>query len=178
MTSQISKIRVFAVVLCLLAGVSIHAQKPSQMQRLISQSLSRLQQPTPDAFMQCIAELKRIDAMFPDSLQPKYQMTLQSLNYAVMNPHAQQTEQLLTEADKTIRQMEKMKTADASDLYTLRGFLFMVRIVQDPAQNGQRYYLDVMQNYEKALKINPNNQLAKELQQKFSEGMRQATGER
>ncbi len=178
MTSQISKIRVFAVVFCLLAGVSIHAQEPSQMQRLISQSLARLQQPTPEAFLQCIAELKRIDAMFPDSLQPKYQMTLQSLNYAVTNPHEQQTEQLLTEVDKTIHQMEQMKDADRSDIYTLRGFLLMVRIVQDPAQNGQRYYLDVMQNYEKALKINPDNKLAQQLQQKFLEGMRQATGGR
>ena len=52
----------------------------------------------------------------------------------------------------------------------------MVRIVQNPAQNGQRYYLDVMQNYEKALKINPGNHLAKQLQQKFNEGMKQATG--
>ena len=48
--------------------------------------------------------------------------------------------------------------------------------VQNPAQNGQRYYLDVMQNYEKALKINPDNQLAQQLQQKFFEGMKQATG--
>ncbi len=54
----------------------------------------------------------------------------------------------------------------------------MVRIVQDSAQNGQRYYLDVMQNYEKALKINPDNKLAQQLQQKFLEGMRQATGGR
>jgi hypothetical protein len=52
----------------------------------------------------------------------------------------------------------------------------MVRIVQDPAVNGQRYYMNVMQNYEKALKINPNNQLAQQLQQKFLEGMKQATG--
>jgi hypothetical protein len=33
-----------------------------------------------------------------------------------------------------------------------------------------------MQNYEKALKINPGNQLAQQLQQKFLEGMKQATG--
>ena len=31
-----------------------------------------------------------------------------------------------------------------------------------------------MQNYEKALKINPDNELAKQLQAKFTEGMRQA----
>ena len=36
--------------------------------------------------------------------------------------------------------------------------------------------MNVMQNYEKALKINPNNQLAQQLQQKFFEGMKQATG--
>jgi len=32
-----------------------------------------------------------------------------------------------------------------------------------------------MQNYEKALKLNPNNKLAKQLQQKFNEGMKQQT---
>ena len=31
-----------------------------------------------------------------------------------------------------------------------------------------------MQNYEKALRINPDNQFAKQLQQKFVEGMKQA----
>ena len=43
-------------------------------------------------------------------------------------------------------------------------------------QKGQRYYLEVMQDYEKALKLNPDNQLAKQLQQKFFEGMKQQTG--
>jgi hypothetical protein len=158
-----------------MASVSINAQE-SSMQTLIGQSLSKLQQPTPEAYLNCIAEMKRIDAMFPDSVQPKYQMALQSLFFAVMNPQDKQTESLLEETQQTITKMGKMKGADSSDICTLTGFLYMVRIVQDPAQNGQRYYLDVMQNYEKALKLNPDNQLAKELQQKFFEGMRQATG--
>ena len=153
------------------------------MQALIRQSLSKLSLPTgegtgrgstPEAFLNCIAEMKRIDAMFPDSVQPKYQTALQSLNFSVMNPHAAQTENLLAEAEQTITKMEQMKNADQSDICTLRGFLYMTRIVQNPAQNGQRYYLDVMQNFEKALKLNPENQLAKQLQQKFFEGMKQA----
>jgi hypothetical protein len=82
---------------------------------------------------------------------------------------------MIAEAEQTITNMEQMKQSDQSDICTLRGFLYMVRIVQDPAQNGQRYYLDVMQNYEKALKLNPDNQLAKQLQQKFFEGMKQQT---
>ena len=105
-----------------------------------------------------------------------YQMALQSLNFSVMNPQAPQTESLLAETEQTITKIEQMNLADQSDICTLRGFLYMVRIVQDPARNGQRYYLDVMQNYEKALKLNPDNQLAKQLQQKFFEGMQQQTG--
>ena len=82
---------------------------------------------------------------------------------------------MIAEAEQTIAKMEQMKHADQSDICTLRGFLYMVRIVQNPAQNGQRYYIDVMQNFEKALKLNPDNLLAKQLQQKFFEGMKQQT---
>ena len=82
---------------------------------------------------------------------------------------------MIAEAEQTIAKMEQMKHADQSDICTLRGFLYMVRSVQNPAQNGQRYYIDVMQNFEKALKLNPDNLLAKQLQQKFFEGMKQQT---
>ena len=70
-----------------------------------------------------------------------------------------------------------MSSADYSDISTLTGYLYMTRIVQNPAVNGQRYYILVMQNYEKALKLNPDNKLAKELQEKFLEGMKQATSQ-
>ena len=184
MTFQTFKNSVLAVALFVMASVSIRAQQsitadaPARslsMQALINQSLAKLQQPTPEAFLNCIAEMKRIDAMFPDSIQPKYQTALQSLYYSVMNPLAPQTENLLAETEQTITKMEQMKNADPSDICTLRGFLYMVRIVQNPAQNGQRYYIDVMQNYEKALKLNPDNQLAKQLQEKFFEGMNNAS---
>ena len=184
MTFQTFKNSVLAVALFVMASVSIRAQQSTpadaparslSMQALIGQSLAKLQQPTPEAFLNCIAEMKRIDAMFPDSIQPKYQTALQSLYYSVMNPLAPQTENLLAETEQTITKMEQMKNADPSDICTLRGFLYMVRIVQNPAQNGQRYYIDVMQNYEKALKLNPDNQLAKQLQEKFFEGMNAAT---
>ena len=173
--SSTIKHNVLVICLLMMTTVSVFAQQPS-MQALIGQSLSKLQQPTPEAFLNCVAEMKRIDAMFPDSIQPKYQMALQSLYFSVMNPNAPQTDNLLAEAEQTIMKMDLMKNADPSDVCTLRGFLYMVRIVQNPAQNGQRYYLDVMENYEKALKLNPDNQLAQQLQQQFLEGMRQQTG--
>ena len=173
MTFQIFKLRVLAIALCMMATISVNAQEPAQMQALIGQSLSKINPSKPETMLNSIAELKRVDAMFPDSIQPKYQMALQSLNFSVMNPHAEQTENLLANAEQTINQLEQ-KGANQSDVCTLRGFLYMVRIVQNPAQNGQRYYMNVMQNFEKALKLNPDNQLAKQLQQKFFEGMQQA----
>ena len=173
MTFQIFKLRVLAIALSMMATISVNAQEPAQMQALIGQSLSKINPSKPETMLNSIAELKRVDAMFPDSIQPKYQMALQSLNFSVMNPHAEQTENLLADAEQTINQLEQ-KDANQSDICTLRGFLYMVRIVQNPAQNGQRYYMNVMQNFEKALKLNPDNQLAKQLQQKFLEGMKQA----
>ena len=158
MTFLISKHRVLVIALFMMASVSIQAQQPVQEDMLNN-----------------VAKLKRIEAMQPDSIQPKYQLALQSLSFAVTYPHAPQTENMIAEAEQTIAKMEQMKHADQSDICTLRGFLYMVRIVQNPAQNGQRYYIDVMQNYEKALKLNPDNQLAKQLQQKFFEGMKQQT---
>lgn len=116
-----------------------------------------------------IAQLKRMEAMYPDQAEPKYQRTLQTLNYAVMNPLDSRTEALLAEASQAITELESQ--LDASDLYTLKGFYYMDLIVKDPAQNGRLYYLDVMQYFEKALKLNPDNALAKDLQQKFLAGM-------
>ena len=158
MTSQIFK-QFAAIVVFVFAGViNSHAQQQSA-----------------DDMLNLVAKLQRLEAMQPDSIGPKYQLALQSLNFAVMNPTASQTENILAQAEETINKMEKMKGADQSDLCTLRGFYYMVRIVQNPAQNGQRYYLTVMENYEKALRLNPNNTLAQNLQQKFLEGMKQHT---
>jgi hypothetical protein len=158
MTSQIFK-QFAAIVVFVFAGViNSHAQQQSA-----------------DDMLNLVAKLQRLEAMQPDSIGPKYQLALQSLNFAVMNPTAPQTENILAQAEETINKMEKMKGADQSDLCTLRGFYYMVRIVQNPAQNGQRYYLTVMENYEKALRLNPNNTLAQNLQQKFLEGMKQHT---
>lgn len=165
---------VFVFAFFMMASVSINAQQSVPMQALIGKSLSKVEQSNPETVLNCIAELKRIDAMFPDSIQPKYQTALQSLVYAVSNPRAEQTSNLLAETEQIIGKMETMKQVDQSDLCTLRGFLDMARIVQNPAQNGQRYYLSVMENFEKALKINPENALAKQLQQKFMDGMKQA----
>lgn len=121
MTFQTFKRFVLMSVFFMTTSVVIYAQQFT-MQGLIGQSLAKLQQPTSESILNCIAEMKRINDMFPDSIQPKFQIALQSLNYSVMNPHAPQTENLLKETEETIAKMENIKHADPSDICTLRGF--------------------------------------------------------
>ena len=109
MTFQTFKQTVLSIAILFMASVSIHAQQKPSMQALMGQSLAKLQQqPTPQAMLNCVAEMKRIETMFPDSIQPKYQMTLQSLSYSVSNPQAPQTEGLLEEAGRVIEKMEQI----------------------------------------------------------------------
>ena len=173
MTSQTFKNSVSAIVF--MAVISVCNAQNSKMSELIGKSLSKVQEPTSESVLNCVAELKRIDAMYPDSVAPKYYAALQSLNYAVTNPQDAQTGTFIAEAEQAISKMEELDNADMSDICTLKGFVYMVRIVQDPAKNGQRYYMQVLQNFEKALKLNPDNRMALQLQDKFTEGMRMVT---
>ena len=85
-----------------------------------------------------------------------------------------QAREMIEKARQAIAAIEKMPAADVSDLCMLRGFLYTTIIVQDPMKNGPQYYRDVIENFEKALKVNPDNKLARELYERFKEGMRGA----
>ena len=93
MTFLTFKTRFMAIIIMMATSMNLHAQEPS-MQALIGQSLAKVEQSSPASFLNCVAELKRIDAMFPDSIQPKYLIALQSLNFSVLNPRAEQTENM------------------------------------------------------------------------------------
>ena len=84
MTSVIFKHVVATVVLVFASVINLYAQQA--------------QQPSADEMLNQIGMLKRLEAMQPDSVGPKYQLALASLNYAVTYPHAAQTEPVLAQA--------------------------------------------------------------------------------
>lgn len=173
MTSPISKLRLLAIALMTATSLLCNAQD-ARMGQLIDELVTSIDRSQPQAFLEGIAGLKRLEAMYPDAVAPKFYTTLEILNFSVLNPHAEQTDAMLDEAGRRIAELEARKDMDQSDLNTLKGFFYMVRIVQDPARNGARYYMDVIQHYDKALKLNPDNELAKGLQQQFFDGMNKA----
>ncbi len=173
MTSPISKLRLLAIALMTATSLLCNAQD-ARMGQLIDELVTSIDRDQPQTFLEGIAGLKRLEAMYPDATAPKFYTALECLNFSVLNPHAEQTESMLEEVGRRIKELDARKDMDQSDLHTLKGFLYMVRIVQDPARNGARYYMDVIQHYDKALKLNPDNELAKGLQQQFFDGMNKA----
>lgn len=146
----------------------------SEMERMIERSISKVKQEEPETALTCIAEMERIAAIYPDSVAPKMHIAQQCLSYAICQPQAKQAREMIEKARQAIAAIEKMPAADVSDLCMLRGFLYTTIIVQDPMKNGPQYYRDVIENFEKALKVNPDNKLARELYERFKEGMRGA----
>lgn len=115
-------------------------------------------------------------------------MMLAALVFTLLTAHAQQqssmlqqqqpslAQQYIDEAQRIIGKIEALKpqrAADRSDLATLRGFYYTAVIVTDPLQNGPRYYRQALGNFDEALKLNPDNKMARMLQQRFMQGMQQ-----
>ena len=163
MTSQISKAlasvacrRMMTLVLIVVSILSLHAQQS---------------QPTME---QQLAALQRLEAMQPDSIQPKYQQAVLLLGTVCSQPQDSKVQQYIDEAQRVIRHIEALqptKATDRSDLATLYGFYYTALIVTNPQQNGPRYYRQALDNFDEALKLNPKNEMAQMLLARFKEGM-------
>ena len=163
MTSQISKAlasvacrRMMVLVLIVVSFLSLHAQQS---------------QPTME---QQLAALQRLEAMQPDSIQPKYQQAVLLLGTVCSQPQNSKVQQYIEEAQRVIQRIEALqptKASDRSDLFTLHGFYYTALIVTNPQQNGPRYYRQALDSFDEALKLNPKNEMAKMLLARFNEGM-------
>ena len=163
MTSQISKAlasvacrRMMTPVLIVVSLLSLHAQQS---------------QPTME---QQLAALQRLEAMQPDSIQPKYQQAVLLLGAVCSQPQDSKAQQYIDEAQRVIQRIEALqptKATDRSDLATLYGFYYTALIVTNPQQNGPRYYRQALDNFDEALKLNPKNEMAQMLLARFKEGM-------
>lgn len=126
------------------------------------------------SMVQQFASLQRQEAMYPDSIGPKYQQAVLLLGFACSQPGDSKAPQYVDEAQRIIERIEAMsvvKDTDRSDLATLHGFYYTALIVADPRQNGPRYYRQAIDNFDEALRLNPHNKLAQMLMKKFNEGM-------
>ena len=166
------------IVLCLIS-VKNYAfelnEKPS-FDELFKQSMAKLQNDsTPDRLLKCIAELKRINTIYPENWIIFYHISLFEIQQSFQNLSGN-NEILLDDAKEYIDQLKQMKKADNSEIYTLEGYYYYGLIAKDPGNNGPTYYKNVFDSYQKALKYNPENPRAQLLFLIFKKDMARFMG--
>lgn len=162
---------ILILILLLTTAIAVNAQQPTPATTATTITISGR---VTDGRQ--LAALQRLEAMQPDSIGPKYQQASLLLGTVCTNPKDSKAQQYIDEAQRIIGKIEALKpqrAADRSDLATLRGFYYTTVIVTDPLQNGPRYYRQALGNFDEALKLNPDNKMARMLQQRFMQGMQQ-----
>ena len=111
---------------------------------------------TADKYTNAIAELKRIDMIYPNEWINSYQIALLEIQKSFLDLN-EKNNFLLDDAKNNIDKIKRNKKADISEVYTLEGYYYYALIAKEPKENGPKLYKDVFACYQKALKYNKNN---------------------
>ncbi|MGI6222163.1 MAG: hypothetical protein ACOYJG_00975 [Prevotella sp.] len=149
---------------------NVNAQE-SEMEQLVNKTISEVKAPAD--MLNAIAKLQRIETMYPDSVMPKSKRVMLSLEYAISQPSAKESPKLIESSNEMLQKMEQMPAADSSDVEALWAFYYLDLIVQNPMENGPKYYMQVSSHVNKSLELNPDNELAKTVKGWFEQGMKQ-----
>ncbi len=108
-------------------------------------------------YIECVAELKRIEAMFPNgNWLTDYYIALYEIQATIGNKNPDNAA-LLQDAKDYIDKLKIDKKADQSEVSTVEGYYYYALIAANPIQNGQSYYTSVLDSYNRALVINSDN---------------------
>ncbi|MDQ1772227.1 hypothetical protein GQR60_16440 [Labilibaculum sp. A4] len=148
----------------------------SEFYQILGSSLSKLTTAQNEAdLLSVVNEIKRLETIFPDEWLTTYYIAFLDLKASFSAPIEKQ-EVLLKEALLTIENLKQNKSANLSEVYTLEGYYYLAIIAQNPAQNGQIYYKEVISAYSKAIAYNGENPRPVLLLTLFKNKMAQFTG--
>lgn len=176
---KISVVLVFMVILMNQAWcnnrVANENSKP-EFYQLLGNSLSKLGSTKNETdIISLVNEIKRLETMFPDEWLTTYYIGFLDLKASFSTPIEKQ-ESLLKEALQKIESLKQNKSANLSEVYTLEGYYYLALVAQNPAQNGQIYYKEVITAYSKAIAYDGANPRPVLLLTLFKNKMAQFTG--
>lgn len=166
----------FIVIVAFVCATNVSAQNPNQFDVQLETTLHNINSDDAASVSKGMDELKRTASQYPGAWLPTYYQTLFALQYAVRFPHDNHSSSFLEAAKTGIEALRTKPAADQSEVLTLNGFYYTALIVQNPAQNGQKYYMDAITNYKSAISANPANPRPRLLLYIFFENMSKATG--
>ncbi|WP_461632637.1 hypothetical protein [Labilibaculum euxinus] len=156
--------------------IATNENTKSEFYQILGSSLSKLTTAQNEAdLLSVVNEIKRLETIFPDEWLTTYYIAFLDLKASFSAPIEKQ-EVLLKEALLTIENLKQNKSANLSEVYTLEGYYYLAIIAQNPAQNGQIYYKEVISAYSKAIAYNGENPRPVLLLTLFKNKMAQFTG--
>ncbi|GAB1446897.1 MAG: hypothetical protein KF860_08490 [Cyclobacteriaceae bacterium] len=111
---------------------------------------------TVEDMQQAVNAFERIGAAEKNKWEPFYYA---SFGYIMMSTREEDGSKKDIMLDKATDVLKQAKTINAneSEIVALDGFIYMMRVTVDPATRGQQYSGLAMQEFNKALAINPEN---------------------
>jgi len=108
-------------------------------------------------FIQVRSKLERFVALQPQQWLPGYYLAYVDVQLSFRVAAKEEKLQYLSEAETYLNKLTELKETDKSENYTLKGFRLYALIASDPQANGPKYSGEIINDYETALGINPNN---------------------
>jgi len=121
--------------------------------------------------IQVRSQLERFIVSQPRQWLAVYYLAYVDIQLSFRVPGKSEKLQYLSEAESSLNTLSELKETDKSEIYTLKGFRFYGLIASDPQTNGPKYSGEIINDYETALGINPNNPRAVILSTLFKNDM-------
>ena len=164
------------VIVAFVCATNVSAQNPNQFDAQLETTLRNVNSDDAASIIKGMDDLKHLALQHPDAWLPTYYQALFALQYAVRFPNDSHSSSFLEAAKTGIEALRTKPAADQSEVLTLNGFYYTALIVQNPAVNGQKYYMDAITSYKSAIGTNPANPRPRLLLYIFFENMSKATG--
>lgn len=130
---------------------------------------------TIEELQQAVNAFERIGAAEKKYWEPHYYAAFGYIMMANKEKDVSKKDQFLDQALTAIEKAKAIVPAE-SEVVTLQGFVHMIRVSVDPASRGSQYVGLAMQNYGKAMELNPENPRALYLMAQMQYGTAQFFG--
>ena len=121
--------------------------------------------------IQVRSQLERFIIAQPQQWLAEYYLAYVDVQLSFRVPDKNEKSKYLSEAETSLDNLTALKETDKSELYTLKGLRLYALIASDPQTNGPKYSGEIINDYETALGINPNNPRALILSTLFKSDM-------
>ncbi len=111
---------------------------------------------SPTDFNAIANQFERIAQAEQNQWLPYYYAAYATVIQSFMNKDQSKTDQILDYAEKMINEAMKIK-ADESEIFVVKGFMDIGRIMVDPQTRGAQYSMSASAAFKKAQELNPEN---------------------